>query len=172
LQQQLGVLNHGHDTKRPEPVTQSITKTTKDVNELINAVKGIHPHVKDQDAEMHVKLAEKYADPVFPKKEDILAVMGIESHHKNGLKSKAGALGLMQVDPKAWKLDPTKLKTDKEYNIKNGVMVLKTLYDKFGDKESAIKAYNVGARGLKLPKYDGAAKRYWAKFKDELSKLM
>lgn len=61
----------------------------------------------------------------------------------------------MQVDPKAWKLDPIKLKTDKEYNIKNGVMVLKTLYNKFGDKESAIKAYNVGARGLKLPKYEG-----------------
>jgi hypothetical protein len=79
------------DTVKQE-YSKAVEKTKKTFNDLAASIKSIHPHIKDTDAEMHVKLAEKYADPVFPKKEDILAVMGIESHHKNGLKSNAGAV--------------------------------------------------------------------------------
>jgi soluble lytic murein transglycosylase-like protein len=78
----------------------------------------------------------------------------------------------MQVDPKAWELNASKLKSDEEYNVKNASKILKLLHDKYdGSKEKAIKAYNIGmgsiARGIR----SDAGDRYWAKFKEEFKKL-
>jgi soluble lytic murein transglycosylase-like protein len=77
----------------------------------------------------------------------------------------------MQVDPKAWKLDETKLRTNKEYNVENGSKILKQLYTKYGDIETAIKAYNIGTGSIARNKRQDAGDRYWTKFKTELSKI-
>ena len=160
------------DSKMHNHAKAIAQKVEKNSKELVKTLKNIHPHIAEKDAAAHVELAEKYADPVFPKREDILAIIGIESTHKNGLVSHAGAMGLMQVDPKAWELDPNKLKVDKDYNVKNGAALLKKLHDKYKNKETAIKAYNIGigsiARGIR----QGAGERYFTKYKTELSKLL
>ena len=79
--------------------------------------------------------------------------------------------GLMQVDPKAWKLDAEKLRTNKEYNVEHGTKILKQLYAKYGSIETAIKAYNIGTGSVARNIRQDAGKRYWTKFKTELSKL-
>lgn len=94
-----------------------------------------------------VNAAIKYQDPVFPRAEHILSVIGVESSFKpnavSALKSDP-AIGLMQQRPRATGVSPEELSTI-DGQIKNGVALLKQYYKRVGnDANAALHAYNVG----------------------------
>jgi hypothetical protein len=106
-----------------------------------------------------VDLAFKYEDPNFPKAEDILAVVGVESSFNPESVSsleRDPAIGLMQVRPGIWNIDPEQLE-DLENQIKYGVDILKRYHKRLGDPEDALQAYNLGItrfrRGARNPGY-------------------
>jgi hypothetical protein len=114
------------------------------------------------------KLAIKHEAATFPKAEDILAVVGIESSFKPHAASKLAkdpAVGLMQVRPGVWGLDPNKLKASAEEQIKVGSKILHDYYQKLKSKEAALQAYNVGLTNYMKKK--GLNPRYVPKFDDE-----
>lgn len=115
-----------------------------------------------------VNLAYEYEDKTFPKAEDILAIIGVESSFnpksKSNLRSDP-ALGLMQVRPGVWNIDPDHLDTV-EMQIKYGVDILRHYYKKLGNAEDAIQAYNLGLTRFRR---GGRNTRYVAKYQQELA---
>lgn len=99
-------------------------------------------------AEQIATAATKYQHHDFPKAEDIVAVVAIESIFNPKAKSnlkKDPAKGLMQVRHGVWKHkiqgeDMTKVSNQ----IKHGADILAHYYDVLQDKNEAIMAYNVG----------------------------
>lgn len=91
-----------------------------------------------------VHAAQKYARPDFPKTEDILAVIAVEStfntnaHHR-------GSWGLMQIEAKSHRkrYDGEAL-TSIDTNVRVGSEVLNEYYASTGSRSKAIMAYNVG----------------------------
>lgn len=98
-----------------------------------------------------VDLAYKYGQDTFPKPEDILAVIAVESsfnpHACSQLKSDP-ACGLMQVRPVVWGLRRKNLSTPNE-QILHGVRILSQYYDDLHSKSKALEAYNVGMTAYK-----------------------
>ena len=82
----------------------------------------------------------------------VYAVIRTESNFDPEARSNVGAIGLMQLMPDtldwlARLLDeeaPTGEITDPETNIKYGTYYLRHLYDRFGNWDTAIAAYNAG----------------------------
>lgn len=75
----------------------------------------------------------------------IYAVIQIESGHKNGLTSSAGAQGIMQLMPATAKRFGVNDVWNPEQNINGGVAYLKWLLDRYGgNEEKALQAYNCG----------------------------
>jgi soluble lytic murein transglycosylase-like protein len=82
----------------------------------------------------------------------VYAVIRTESNFDPEARSSVGAIGLMQLMPDtldwlARLLDeeaPTGEITDPETNIKYGTYYLRHLYDRFGNWDTAIAAYNAG----------------------------
>lgn len=82
----------------------------------------------------------------------VYAVIRTESNFDPEARSSVGAIGLMQLMPDtldwlARPLDeeaPTGEITDPETNIKYGTYYLRHLYDRFGNWDTAIAAYNAG----------------------------
>ena len=83
----------------------------------------------------------------------IAAMIHVESSGRNFVTSRAGALGLMQVRPETGRavarrlgiewLGPQML-FDPEINVHLGIHYLAELYERFGDIEVALAAYNWG----------------------------
>ncbi|MDE6059164.1 MAG: lytic transglycosylase domain-containing protein [Clostridia bacterium] len=82
----------------------------------------------------------------------VYAVMKAESGFREGAKSRAGAIGLMQVLPSTaqfvceingLQFDIEKL-TDGKYNVKIGCLYLTYLLERFPVTETALCAYNAG----------------------------
>lgn len=126
-----------------------------------------------QDALRIVKTAMAHSKPTFPKTEDILAVIGIESSFdpskKSGLR-KDPAVGLMQVRPGVWAINPRNLQSI-DGQIRTGVDILSKYYDKLKDVDATLNAYNVGItnhrRGVENAAYVG---KFHAE-KQELQKI-
>lgn len=84
----------------------------------------------------------------------VYAVIKAESDFDKNAVSKSGALGLMQILPSTAKWIAGELKEDfdkenlfePQTNIKYGCFYLKYLFDKFGDREVVICAYNAGEK--------------------------
>ncbi len=127
-----------------------------------------------------VKLAQEHEYSDFPKAEDILAIVGIESSFnpaaRSGLK-KDPAVGLMQFRPAAWKIEPAAM-TDINTQIKKGAEILHTYYRHlFSHKDRAIQAYNIGLAKYKEARDNpeenqdvlDAQKRYLAKYQHEVN---
>lgn len=137
---------------------------------LVSRIVATHRNVSEKMASKLVALAIKYEHPVFPTRHDILAIMGIESNFNPNAKSKLAvdpARGLMQVRPVMWKLNIRKM-NDIDYQVQNGVSIIKHNYDVLQDRDSALMAYNIG---LKAVIDGGEAKKYVYKFKRELAFL-
>lgn len=89
----------------------------------------------------------------------VWAVIQVESGHKNGLTSPAGALGLMQLMPNTARSLGVNDSFDPEQNIDGGTRYLRQMLDMFGGNvEKALLAYNAGPGAIKAgrnpnPKY-------------------
>lgn len=147
----------------PEPIDPKVQRAAENIADKYD--------VDVQLAIDIVKLAKKYQKPGFPTAKDILAIIAVESEFDpeavSGLKHDP-AVGLMQVRPKVWKLDPTMLR-DPEASIQKGSEILHQYYRHLhGDKASAIQAYNVGMQNFQQ---GTEAPNYLFKFQRELKKL-
>lgn len=123
----------------------------------------------DRDLVMKVvNLAYQYENDTFPKAKDILAIIGVESSFNPKSKSNLRhdpALGLMQVRPGIWNIDPEHL-DNVEMQIKYGSDILQHYYKKLGNAEDAIQAYNLGLTRFRR---GGRNSRYVAKYQQELA---
>lgn len=94
----------------------------------------------------------KYSDEYSVPKPLVCAVIYAESSFDPSAVSGVGAVGLMQLMPDTmdWisrlmgEDNPTGEITDPETNIKYGTYYLSYLYEKFGNWETALAAYNAG----------------------------
>ncbi len=120
-----------------------------------------------------IHYAYKYEKKSFPKAEDILAVVGIESSWNPFAKSKLKtdpALGLTQIRPGQWKQlieSPTEL-LEIEKQIKYAAEILHVNFKLTKSAEDAIIAYNVGYGSWSGGLYNT---RYLNKFRNERSKF-
>jgi len=117
-----------------------------------------------------VDLAFKYEDSVFPKAKDILAIVGIESSYNPESRSRLPrdpALGLMQVRPKVWNIDPKNLQS-MDAQIRIGADILKQYNDQLEDTDDAIQAYNVGLTRFRRGR---TSQRYLRKYQAEIDWL-
>jgi soluble lytic murein transglycosylase-like protein len=123
-----------------------------------------------------VKAAIKYQDPVFPRAEHILAVVGVESGFNPKAKSQLAsdpAIGLTQIRPEASGIGAAQLATI-DGQIKHGASMLKQYYKRFGSIDAALHAYNVGP-GNHLKSQENPKKgnpRYAPKVNAELQRYL
>lgn len=111
-------------------------------------------------------LVEKYSQEYGVPKEMIYAVIKTESDFDASAKSDKGAIGLMQMMPATFEWLAADILHDPysvdmlyvpEINIKYGTYYLSRLYNRFGDWDTALAAYNCGegnvSEWLTDPKY-------------------
>jgi len=91
-----------------------------------------------------VEAAEKYAQPDFPKVDDILAIIAVESTYNTAAHHK-GSWGLMQIEAKSHhdKYRGESIKNI-DTNVRVGVQVLTEYYGITKSRSGAIQAYNIG----------------------------
>jgi hypothetical protein len=91
-----------------------------------------------------VTVANKYARPDFPRAEDILAIIAVESTFNTNARYR-GSWGLMQIEAKSHRKQYVgESLTNVETNIRVGSEVLSQYYEITKSKQGAIVAYNVG----------------------------
>jgi soluble lytic murein transglycosylase-like protein len=101
-----------------------------------------------------VDLATKYAHEDFPKRNDILAIIAVESSFRPKA-SYRGSYGLMQIERKSHtkSLRGRNIK-DPAVNIELGSQILNEYYQTLGQsKKSAILAYNAGVGNFLKHRY-------------------
>ena len=160
-----------NDTVQTPTVAANTTKaaaTEPTTEQMIDIV--VNKYKIDPALARHiVKLAKKHERPVFPKAADILAVIGIESsfnpHAVSGLR-RDPAVGLTQVRPRVWGLDPKTLRGNLEAQVTAGAQILDMYHQKLRNTEQALHAYNMGITALRQGRTNP---RYVKKFKDERS---
>lgn len=133
--------------------------------------------------EEYVPYVEKYAEEYGVPVNLIYAVIKTESGFDSSAVSRKGAIGLMQIMPTTfkWLTDDivreylgSGMLYDPETNIKYGTYYLSRLYNKFGDWDTALAAYNGGegnvSEWLSNKKYsDDGVKLNTDKIPDEFS---
>jgi len=99
-----------------------------------------------------VRLAKKYERPDFPKYDDILSVIAIESAFNpkavSNLK-KDPALGLTQVRAKMWGQNPKTFIHDMDQQVKMSAKILDQYNKELNSPLDAVHAYNVGLAGFR-----------------------
>ena len=102
----------------------------------------------------YAEYVEVYAEAYGVPEGLVYAVIRTESSFDSGAVSPVGAVGLMQLMPSTfeWLTDDklfehleSGMLYDPETNIKYGTYCLSFLYDRYGDWEVAVAAYNAGA---------------------------
>lgn len=190
-----GTLATGYHIMKNDPVatvyskqiTQSISGTVKPQEEPADAeeervkdfprdhlLKTVTDkfNINPKKAEKIVDAALRHQKPEFPRAHHILAIAGIESSFNERAKSKLKydpAVGLMQIRPKIWKINKKDLSTI-DGQIKHGAQILHSYFQKTGDEESAIKAYNIGLTNFNRGIQHDAAHRYLKKFNSEIDR--
>lgn len=155
-----------HDNQNIPPTT--VQRADMDASVLASSILKKY-NVSPKLALTVAKLAKKYEKQTFPKAEDILAIAGIESSFRPNAVSKLKkdpAVGLMQVRPGVWDLNPSKLINSVEMQIKTGSDILHKYYKLLGNAEDAVHAYNVGLGNFRKGKHNP---RYVPKYKNELN---
>ena len=147
---------------------------TSDANEaLYRKLSARYTKVPEPILREAIEYAGVYAKPDFPKQQDLLAVIAVESSFnpkaKSQLKSDP-AIGLTQIRPKAWgyKLYKVDLATI-ENQIKYGSEILTHNYKRVNDKSLALHAYNLGLTSILKGK---RSKTYVVKYERELNYIM
>ena len=122
-------------------------------------------------AEEIVNLAIKHEKPVFPKAEDLLAIIGIESSFNSNAESNLKhdkAIGLTQIRPKIWGIHAVDVKNNLDKQISLSADILDKYHHKLGSKDKAIHAYNIGLTNMRHKR--GLNPDYVEKWKDELER--
>ena len=136
-----------------------------------------------QKPEEYVPFVEQYAEEFGVPVDLVYAVIKTESGFDSSAVSRKGAIGLMQMMPATfeWLTDDILreylgigMLYDPETNIKYGTYYLSRLYNRFGDWDTALAAYNGGegnvSEWLKDKKYsDDGIKLKTDKIPDEFS---
>lgn len=107
---------------------------------------------------------QRYAHPVFPTQQDILAIISVESAFNPKAYSQKN-VGLMQINLPA---NGKKLRNRSiDENIRVGVDLLREYFGLLnGDKRATILSYNAGIGNYKKGRYNS---QYWVKFKRALN---
>ena len=111
-------------------------------------------------------------DSIFPKLIQAES-LGVHVDEKGVLtKSSRGAEGITQLMPTTAKkpgygIEPVKDRSESEY-LRVGKQYLQKMYDKFGDWEKALAAYNAGVGNVM--KAEGKAERFGGDWKEHLPK--
>lgn len=183
----LGIYQH-FNKQETKPIVQvkQPSKLELEVDELSKKVLAKFKTLNEKEVKAIVTLAKKYEKPGFPRAQDILAIISIESSFNpnavSGLRVDP-AVGLMQVRPNVWSLNATELKADVDFQIESGAHILHHYFKKYQNAEDAVKAFNIGETAfrkmsLKVTDKHEAAKnmkriesadRYVDKFKDAKS---
>lgn len=157
---------HTPSEKKQPATDQEVHAKIKSV--ITDYKTGLDDYKKDQITQHILKQGKKYGyDPLF-----LTALIITESSFNHRAKSKAGALGLMQIRPNTgkamavetnirWRGTRTLYRPEK--NIALGSFYLSKLVNRFGDMKTALEAYNHGPtrtarylrRGKKTQKYSG-----------------
>lgn len=163
-------------SEKPNEVQVEKTQEQKEIEKLTAKVLEKY-RIKPELAAEVAMLAKKHEKPNFPRAEDILAIVGVESSFNPHAKSKLKhdpAIGLTQIRPGVNGLTPGDLDTV-EKQIKVAAEQLDRYYKRFSSKETAVYAFNVGpksvnpkAHGKKKPKHINP--RYVNKYKIELAR--
>jgi soluble lytic murein transglycosylase-like protein len=151
------------DKTGPEPVSQNVQNIQQSENPKFREVAdkiSKRYKVNPKLALDVVKLAKKYEKTVFPKQNDILAIIGIESSFNpsavSALKNDP-AVGLTQIRPSVWGLDATQLGGNIEQQIAVSSNILSQYNKRLKNPTDAVHAYNVGLtaflRGDHNPNY-------------------
>jgi membrane-bound lytic murein transglycosylase MltF len=105
-------------------------------------------NVPRQEAMQIVANARKYADPVFPKYEDIMAIAEVESSFNRKAKSKGDCLGLMQLKYAYHKatIRAKRELFDIETNMRIATSYLRDLFSqpKVNNRSRVYSSYNTG----------------------------
>jgi Transglycosylase SLT domain len=147
-------------TPTPEPKQDEVKILT---DRILSKYKRIDPKLASQIA----TLAKKYEKPIFPKAEDLLTIVGIESAFNPKAVSqlkKDPAIGLTQIRPGVHKMDARKLGGDIEQQIQKSSEILDQYNKGLKDPEAAIIAYNAGYGAYEKGKYN---QNYINKFNKE-----
>jgi hypothetical protein len=126
----------------------------KRVKNLTSSILEKYPKSNPRQVADIVQAAIKYEAPVWPKAEDILSIVGVESSFRDKQKSNLGhdpALGFMQIRAGIWEIPAAELHTV-EGGIKHGSAILKQYYVKLKNIDAAVEAYNVGITNYKTGK--------------------
>lgn len=116
----------------------------KKIGRLAEITRKIFRHVTPENAHHYASLAVKYAHPVFPKAEDLMASMAQESTMSHTALSKKGAYGLMQVVPSSWRISYSAIDTP-EKQVSYGAKIMRDYHKMFkNDTNLTIQAYNMG----------------------------
>lgn len=145
-------------------------KDRQDIQKLTDIVLDKYK-ISSVQAKRIVELTKKHEDNVFPKAEDLLAVIGIESSFNPAARSHLKhdkAVGLTQVRPKIWGVKAKDLKGNIDKQIELASNILNKYYQKLGSKDKAIHAYNVGLTNVRHNK--GLNPEYVQKWKQELKR--
>lgn len=120
-------------------------------------------------AEEIVKLATEYSHATFPKRNDILALIAVESSYNIMARSR-GCHGLMQVEKSSHrKLIKGRNLNNPRVNIEVGSMVLHDNYETLkGNKRGSILSFNSGVGNFLKGRYKS---EYYEKYKKELKLL-
>jgi TP901 family phage tail tape measure protein len=143
-----------------EEQRQGIVRASDGYSDMIGPVSQYGAAVKAatgwKDAEISrmealLPIIDKEAKAYGVSREAILSMMHTESRFVDGLTSRAGAYGLMQIMPETMKdiadafgVSVQDIRNNVELNIKAGVYYFSWLMGQFGDFEKAVRAYNAG----------------------------
>ena len=128
----------------------SPTNSVIDLTEKILSKYDVNPKLAARIA----KAAIKYERSTFPKREDILAIIGIESSFNPSSVSSLAhdpAIGLMQIRPHKWNIKPSSLKTI-DGQVRQGAEILHRYYNNLQTVPGTVHAYNVGIGNFKSGK--------------------
>lgn len=149
--------------EQPAPEKKSLDPKLKKFTDIVVKKYNINYDL----ASKIVTLAKKYEHKSFPRAEDLLAIIGIESSFNpgavSGLESDP-AVGLTQIRPNIWGFDAEELRGDVEKQISASSNILSKYNRHLNSKEDAIHAYNVGLTAFRRGDYNP---KYVAKFANE-----
>jgi soluble lytic murein transglycosylase len=167
-----GRLGDGLTREAPDPVTfagWADAGPGRDHEAIAAALREVHTGLLPAEVDHVARVLVRECERADLSPQLVLAVIRVESSGYNFARSRAGALGLMQLLPPtgravarrigvAWRGRETLF--DAPTNVRLGIAYLRELLDRYGDVSTALAAYNWGPtrvssllrRGREVPK--------------------